>query len=225
MFGKKITDSHRLKLSNAHKGKQGYWKNKTHSDATKKKISVSISGKNNPFYGKKHTLETKHSISKSKKGKCSGENNSFFGKRHTKETILRITEKCDKWRQENPELSYEYSLNGWRNSIFSKIKYGIKTSIERKVEEKLVEFDITKFNFSQILDRKYQYDFRIGNNILLEVHGDYWHGNPKKYGPTKKPLNKQQRNKIKQDIIKKIYAETNGWILFVIWEDDIKNNN
>ena len=174
-----------------------------------------------------HTSETKEKISENRKGKCTGKDNPFYGKTHTKETIEKITLKGSKWREDNPELSYESGLKGWQNSIFSKVHYGRKTSIERKTEIKLKELGITNFNFSQILNRKYQYDFRIGSNILLEVHGDYWHGNPKKYGNgiNLKPLNQQQKNKIAQDEIKKKYAQDHGWKLFVIWEDEINKED
>jgi G:T-mismatch repair DNA endonuclease (very short patch repair protein) len=223
-------------------GKPGPNLGKKFSNKTKQKIGFAAAqrvyskevnakkgraGTQNAFYGKTHTQESKEKMSSNRKGKCIGKDNPFYGKTHSKETIEKITLNGYKWREQNPEMSYEASLKGWQHSMFSAVKFGRKTSIERKTEEKLKEFGITNFNFSQILNRKYQYDFKIGDDILLEVHGDYWHGNPSKYGelPNLKPLNIQQTNKIMQDKIKKEYAEKNGWKLFVIWEADINKNN
>jgi very-short-patch-repair endonuclease len=225
MFGKKHT--HKTKQKFKKRKPSNGFKGKKHSVESKSKISIAVSGEHNQFYNKKHSQQVREQISVNRKGKCLGKNNYFYGKKHSKKTIEQITFKGNKWRKENPELSYEAGLKGWQNSIFSKVKYGRKTSIERKVENKLKELKITDFNFSQILNRKYQYDFRIGKNILLEVHGDYWHGNPRKYGDSNglKTLNEQQHNKIQQDIIKEKYAKDHGWKLFVIWEDDINNEN
>lgn len=228
MFGKKHsteTKNHFSKIRQGHSYRPtGTY---THSLEVKEKISQSLKGEKNPFFGKTHTQKTKEKMSENRRGKCTGKDNPFYNKTHSKETIEKITLKGKLWREENPELSYEAGLKGWQNSIFSTVKYGRKTSIERKVENKLNEMGITDFNFSQILNRKYQYDFRIGSNILLEVHGDYWHGNPKKYGDDKnlKPLNEQQKNKISQDKVKEKYAKDSGWILFVLWEDEINNGD
>lgn len=228
MFGKKHsteTKNHFSKIRQGHSYRPtGTY---THSLEVKEKISQSLKGEKNPFFGKTHTQKTKEKMSENRRGKCTGKDNPFYGKTHSKETIEKITLKGNLWREENPELSYEAGLKGWQNSMFSTVKYGRKTSIERKVENKLKELCITDFNFSQVLYRKYQYDFRIAKDILLEVHGDYWHGNPRKYGDgiNLKPLTEQQRIKISQDKIKEKYAKENGWKLFVIWEDEINNND
>ena len=55
--------------------------------------------------------------------------------------------------------------------------------------------------FSVILGY-YQYDFGFKNNrILLEVQGDYWHGNPVLFNEdgssNKRMLNEIQKNKIR----------------------------
>lgn len=228
MFGKTHTEEVKSHFSKIRKGHNHRPKGTyTHSEEVKGKISQAVKGEKNSFFGKTHTQQTKDIISENRKGKCTGKNNPFYGKSHTKETIEKITLKGKIWRSENPELSYEAGLKGWQNSIFSKVKYGRKTSIERKVENKLKELGIEDFNFSQVLNRKYQYDFRIGKNILLEVHGDYWHGNPRKYGDSVglKPLTEQQKTKISQDKIKEQYAKDNGWKLFVIWEEDVNKED
>jgi len=74
-------------------------------------------------------------------------------------------------------------------------------------------------------DRKFQFDFIIGEDILLEVQGDFWHANPKIYGGSKKQLYPVQHKKIKLDIIKNAYAKEYGYKIFYIWEDEINRGD
>jgi G:T-mismatch repair DNA endonuclease (very short patch repair protein) len=101
---------------------------------------------------------------------------------------------------------------------------GLKTKIESKVEKKLIKLKIQN-KYSKILHRKYQYDFIIGDDILLEVHGDYWHANPNIYGNGKKKINETQKFKIKQDKKKKEFAIKYGYRIYYIWESEINNND
>jgi very-short-patch-repair endonuclease/Mor family transcriptional regulator len=76
----------------------------------------------------------------------------------------------------------------------------------------------------------YEKQFRLGNhlvdfhflntNILVEVEGDYHHGNPKFY---KKFSEYQLKNKKRDAEVNKI-AKENGYILLRFWENDILNN-
>ena len=78
-----------------------------------------------------------------------------------------------------------------------------------------------EFKYSVIICNR-QYDF--GNKkykIFLEVHGDYWHGNPKLYAN----LNSTQKKNVEKDISKKSLAIKYGYKLFTIWENDILNSN
>ena len=65
------------------------------------------------------------------------------------------------------------------------------------------------------------FDFYLPNyNMLVEVDGDYWHGNPKKY---KIFSDKQNKRKI-LDKRHNTYLKNNNWIVLRFWEDDIINN-
>ena len=100
---------------------------------------------------------------------------------------------------------------------------------KKTIPEKLTEDQLVKMNiphtYNKIIQKVGQFDFTISDNILLEVHGDYWHGNPLIYGEGKRPLNERQLYKQRRDKEKKTLAERIGHRVFYIWETDIKNEN
>lgn len=61
------------------------------------------------------------------------------------------------------------------------------------------------------------YDFKV-RNTLIEVHGDYWHANPKKYAY---PVTRQQIRNVANDVVKQDIAQSHGFALLVIWEDTL----
>lgn len=93
------------------------------------------------------------------------------------------------------------------------------TKPELKMKEILVELNIP-----------FECQFRVGNhlvdfhllgtNILIEVAGDYWHGNPKIYSK----LNKTQEKNRQRDLEKEKIAKDNNYILLRFWESTILNN-
>lgn len=196
-------------------------------------------GKSNPFYGKTHTQETIKRHSKYMKGRFVGDRNPFYSKAHTEETKEILRQKCahygedngfygkthtDEFKKKHSEfmktigkrpIEY-YSLMGIK-SVNSKPK---KTKIEKATEQKLQESGVNfKYNF--ILQNKAQYDFLINDNIVLEVHGDFWHGNPEVYST----LTERQEYKKQRDFEKQKLAEDNGYKYIVIWESQIKKND
>lgn len=65
------------------------------------------------------------------------------------------------------------------------------------------------------------FDFHIlGTKILIEVDGDYFHGNPKKFSTLNKMQLKMKERDKKHDEV----ALNNGYILLRFWEDDILRN-
>ncbi len=66
---------------------------------------------------------------------------------------------------------------------------------------------------------QYAYDFLLPDRLLVEVHGTYWHADPRVYeGRTLTP--DQRRNRL-HDVDKKLFAAARGYRLKVIWEADI----
>ena len=70
-------------------------------------------------------------------------------------------------------------------------------------------------------DKLYIADFEI-NNIIIEVQGDYWHGNPQRYNDEQ--LNDLQQKLIQRDKDKKRCFEEAGYNVYYIWEWDLHQN-
>ncbi len=96
-----------------------------------------------------------------------------------------------------------------------------ETEIERLVRFILQDNNISFEREKRINNGKWVADFAIGIN-LIEVNGDYWHGNNRIF--SEKKLRKVQlRNKL-NDIAKKEWILNNGYNLLVLWEMDIYND-
>jgi len=84
--GKKFSEEHKKKLSEAMTGQDGLsgrdnpMYGKTHSDETKKKISEKLSGEKHPNYGKPLPEKQKKKLSEAMTGRLTGEDNPMFGK-------------------------------------------------------------------------------------------------------------------------------------------------
>lgn len=226
-------------------GEKNPFYGKTHSNESKDKISKANTGRlvgdKNPWFGKHLPQETRDKLSKALKGKFAGENNPFYGKKHSEEVIKRIVENNkrakDNWsdeqredfsrkmkesqqRQKDRDIDYyrEIKSRGGKATALSR-DYSMN-KIETIVHNKLIEIGLD-FKFSVILGF-YQYDF--GNKeyrTLLEVQGDYWHGNPNLYTT----LNWTQTKRVARDKEKLEFANKHDMKIFYIWEQDIKNNN
>jgi len=101
-------------------------------------------------------------------------------------------------------------------------EHKIKTSETEDIFEELLIKEKIEYEKQYNLCNKL-YDFKIKNeNILIEIHGDWWHCNPKKYinGPT----HEVQKHNIKNDKRKLYLAESNDYKVLYFWQSDIENN-
>jgi G:T-mismatch repair DNA endonuclease (very short patch repair protein)/endogenous inhibitor of DNA gyrase (YacG/DUF329 family) len=99
-----------------------------------------------------------------------------------------------------------------------------ETNPERLVREYLENNNI-KFYQNLPMFRKYYVDFYLKDyKTIIEVYGDYWHGNPKIYGENKKYLNENQEDRKQKDVEREIYIKSKGYNIYIIWECDIYNN-
>ena len=69
---------------------------------------------------------------------------------------------------------------------------------------------------------RYVYDFRLPNRTLIEVHGSFWHGEPRIYPPDK--LTPTQRRNLRHDAVKAEFAKLCGYRVKVVWELDLKRD-
>ncbi|WP_257351471.1 endonuclease domain-containing protein [Pseudalkalibacillus decolorationis] len=97
-----------------------------------------------------------------------------------------------------------------------KLNRDVSTYIEREVEEILKRYYI-EYKM-QVNIRGFIADFVLFNNKIIEVQGDYWHCNPCIYDGPKDEI---QRNKIKQDKMKRGCFNELGYKILYIWELDL----
>jgi len=197
------TKEHRKKISEAAKERL---KDKTkhpmygkkHKKSSIEKMSTSQSEflKENGHWaiGKTFSAESRAQMSKTRieRGYSKGENNAMFGKTHTPEAIKKIFSHKPMNKLEKKVADYLDSKN---------IKYTFQFFIN--------DNGVCK-----------SYDFKLKNsNIIIEVHGDYWHG-----GIGVKKHHFDVKSTIQNDMLKQGMAKNNGYEVKVVWEHDINND-
>jgi len=66
---------------------------------------------------------------------------------------------------------------------------------------------------------RYVFDFLLPGRVLVEVHGTYWHADPRVYPPDR--LTPDQRRNVVHDLDKRRFAARSGYRVRVVWEADI----
>lgn len=234
------------------------WVGRKHTDATRNKQRLTkigkYAGENNPMYGKNikdyMTPEKYQEWLNKHKHINAGENNGFYGKHHTNEAKEIIIQKNKEYREslteeQKTKISQQVSKSQKKLYAADPERYKLlrskagKASINAQGRFKQTEVEIlvkhwlevnVSMKFEQVILGNYQFDFgNKDSRILVEVQGDYWHGNPKYFNldgsDGKRKLNNIQIKKIKRDVEKKQFAEEHNFKLIYIWEDDIRNNN
>jgi G:T-mismatch repair DNA endonuclease (very short patch repair protein) len=225
-YGKEHTQDFKDKLSRERKGiwyvgEANAFYGKKHTEEVLEKIrnhpNVSQKGKDNPFYGKEHTQESIDKIVQA---------NLEYRKNLTEEEKLKIktkqSESHKKFNKENQEYVKQIKRKAARASHKSQLRYK-KNKIEQMFHDLMNENGI-EVEYSLIMNY-FQYDFgNKVNKVLIEINGDYWHANPRFYGPGLKPINETQKNKIARDKEKLEWAKSKGFKLLTVWEYDLYNN-
>jgi very-short-patch-repair endonuclease len=105
--------------------------------------------------------------------------------------------------------------------------YSKKTDIEKMFEIILEELDIPHQCKYRIYDKEKinfwfkEYDFLILNtNLLIEIDGNYWHGNKNVFSE----LSDFQKSVQMDDRIKENFAISKGYDVVRFWGSDIKKN-
>jgi len=166
------------------------------SNETKQRISISNTG----HEGLKGDLnparrpEVREQISKTRieRGVAKGENNPMFGKTHTPEAIKKI----------------------FSHRSMNKLEKMVADELDKAGVSYYFQFFITENGICK------SYDFKIRNKpLIIEVDGDFWHGNPKQTNHYEK-VNEVKMN----DIFKEQMASRLGYKVIRIWESDIKKD-
>lgn len=166
------------------------------TEDTKKKIAIGNTGKTglsgdlNP--SKRIDVRKKISKVRTECGVAKGDKNPMYGKTHTPEAIQKI-------------FSHR-RMNKLEKIVASELD---KNGIQYTFQFFIIENRICK-----------SYDFKIkGRPIIIEVDGDFWHGNPN----VKHHYEKVGEVKI-NDLMKDIIASERGYKVIRLWESDIKKD-
>lgn len=189
---RKLSENRRQKYANGWAPRIG----KFHTEKSKEKNALSHLGKKMPsISGNLNPAcrpEVRKKISKSHIGLQAGEKNGMFGKTHTPEAIKKIFSHR-KMNKLEKMIADQFDSNG--------IGYYFQFFI--------IEGNICK-----------SYDFKIkGKPLIIEVDGDFWHGNPKQ----KNHYERVDEVKI-NDLMKDLMALDRGYKVVRLWESDIRKD-
>lgn len=117
-----------------------------------------------------------------------------------------------------------HKLNDEQKSYYLQQRIQNTSKLETKISEILILLGIP-FTTQKFIN-KISYDFLISNTkILIEVQGDFWHGNPEIYKENDilhHPMNHiLTKDQWKKDEEKRINAEKYGYKVIYIWEKEM----
>ena len=122
-------------------------------------------------------------------------------------------------RQANPaaaKMAKKKRLESFADSMSDKM-----TAPEKVFSDVMEELEV-ECECQKVIGNKI-FDFYIpSKNMIVEIHGDYWHANPLIY--ENKELNKTQIRNVKNDKFKTTLAKGSGYSFYVLWEYDLNNN-
>ena len=240
--GKKHSEELKKRLSEEKKGMYAgeknpmygkNWKDYTTQeiiDGHRRKLSERFSGEKNPMYGKNwKDYTTQEVIDRHRQKQIDIYQNLSDEEKEIRRQRMANNER--RRREADPEKYREEKSRAGKIGKSKREAY-TKTQPEIIVENWLNENNIPN-EYSPIMgdgNRNYQYDFIIkGKRILVEVNGDYWHGNPNKFNidgsDGKRKLNDIQINKIETDKLKLEFAKSHNFEVIYIWEEEINNGD
>ena len=226
----------RNKISIANKGRES-WLGKKHSEESKKKMSK--------FHkGKRISEETRNKMSLAYKKR--GSNPEERARRtEAQKKALATPEARERMRIEgikamsNPETRRKLleirttpeARERSRVNILRLFESGKFSNVQNTRPERMVKEELLRRGHKEGLDFVHQYKFMNKfmcdfcfpqQKVIIEVNGDYWHANPKKY--LGKELHPQQNKSINKDKAKEAYITTvdnRSWTYIVLWENEV----
>lgn len=137
--------------------------------------------------------------------------------------------KREYWRK-NTLHTKKFKLARYQGNLKFRQSFPKESTPERMVREYLESKGLIKgkdFFQEQGFFHKYYVDFYIPKTkTVIEVHGDFWHGNPAIYGEGEGliPLYQSQIDRIQKDKEKEADFIKHGFNYHVLWESDIYKN-
>lgn len=136
--------------------------------------------------------------------------------------IEGVQEKISKTKKEKISKLTPNEKRKLTENMRSKL-HGWTSNLEIRVKEILNELHIPYEHNKYILG--FNYDIIFKNKVILEIQGDFWHANPKKYleedilnFPKKK---KKAKDIWEYDLLKKKTVEEEGYKVIYLWEFDL----
>ena len=147
------------------------------------------------------------------------------------EGITNVFQRLEVKKKSLETFINKYKTEKWKHSFTSRGR-GVISKINKEIFDILkknnVVFEI-EFKIKNPKALYYSYDILLENKKIIEIYGDYWHGNPRIYnsediilkGSSKEYLVKEKWEK---DRIKNNFAKKRKYQILIIWEYDLKNN-
>ena len=101
--------------------------------------------------------------------------------------------------------------------------------MHQKVKNEMESFGLLDFKSEENVGPYVVDEICFGSKIIIEINGDYWHANPKKYKydeiisypkGLKSAASIWSRDKKRID-----YIQKESFKVFIIWESDMKDNS
>tara|TARA_Y100000310_G_scaffold344859_1_gene460061 strand:- start:712 stop:1212 length:501 start_codon:yes stop_codon:yes gene_type:complete len=128
-----------------------------------------------------------------------------------KDKVRRLKKKLSEANPVKPRISRKNRKRTWCEQAIQdlltdmKIPYEIEIAIPFKLSWKHYDVGLEEYP------------------ILIEVDGDYWHGNKKAMNEEQKINWMQMKNK-QNDLLKNWVAKSKGYTLIRIWESEVKDD-
>ena len=231
-LGIKLSEEHKQNISKGNKGRKV-------SDETRRKIGAK-------HKGKKLTLEHRKKISEVQKDRKQSEETvrkraeSNRGKKRSKEFSENLSKRMKgkivstvtrkKQSEKRKVISNRPEVKQKQREVRAKQKFPFKDS----KPEVLTQFILEKNNIDFIKHKTFKFeksfhqaDIVIEPDKVIEVNGDYWHFNPKKYDG--KSIQKKRGKEIKAEDVWEYDKylidgmEQHGYRVLVVWESELKD--
>ncbi len=146
-----------------------------------------------------------------------GIRNGMYGRTHSQESRDKIRQANYEQfsrpgaRERHAEITADQIANGRTGKSYNKLEMKFASILKQSGLEYKMQYRLSK----------YSYDFYVPSlNTIIEIHGTYWHADPRFY-PDRSNLNDTQKRNILNDDLKSKCALDNGYDLLVFWEHDI----